>query len=740
MIDPRAARLIWAFTTLGVLGLVLLRLAFWAFFEREDRREAGAIHEEPEAGQVAGEIPESGKSAGAQAELRPREPARTPADLGSPGSMFEVELLDSARTPVPGAVVVCFQGEKIVGESLSGASGVASLKATDGDVEIAVSTPGRVPFRHRFAGANRRETVVLPDAAKVSGRVLIEGQVPTDAVLLRLHSKGALLREADLPPAVWKRRGLPPGGLESLESRTDRGGEIRFRGLRFDWRGMIESPGEYFFNQAPGENGRLQAKLPLDRPSTGLTLDLKKFMTVRGRVLSAESGDPVAGAKVIRSLRRESGRPGPRYRTQDTAHSAISADSEGDFRVSIWSFDPDLVTLDFAWPDGEVVHTIDLRTEGLRPDVDLGEIRISPAGRLSLIVRDAESNPIPEGGIFPTGNPRRLGGKSGPDGAMEIAVPARTEEWTVAAPGFWPKALTLSGEQQGSVDVTLVRANALRIEIVSPDGRPLEAEGLALWLKSAHDLFASISRMPRELNLLRASSSSSGGKSGAPFRWSFSVRRPGRIDLPCIQPHAAFALQLVDRIGAPIEEREGLTLDAAERLSVRFVLPRPLRTLRGVVRDVGGSALAKALVWLGEDPETGVLTDSQGTFELPSLFADRAVLRVRKEGFETWIQTISSFLPTARRYRSCPGGSRRNSLFAVFLAICFSEGYKMKRIEKKDLVRVFGGGSTSHMPPVDFKVDLNFFKGQVLPPPPPPPWRVTRSRAVVQYYIPFMRG
>ncbi|HKB15028.1 MAG TPA: carboxypeptidase-like regulatory domain-containing protein, partial [Planctomycetota bacterium] len=266
---------------------------------------------------------------------------------------------------------------------------------------------------------------------------------------------------------------------------------------------------------------------------------------------------------------------------------------------------------------------------------DLGNLELAEGREIRFVVRDPSGRPVPNAVALLDGDLRR---KSQPTDAQgRGAFPCASAEASrlvVAALGYAPAEAAVPREGDAPLEITLPTSTVLEVHVRTRAGAV--PRGLHVALFSREPFFAGERGWSPTLAHLAAGASGPSNSSieVAGGTLTFPMDGSGRTRVYSIRPSLPLTLRVVDEFGFAVEEWEIAPLAESENRVVEAVVRARPRLFTGRVLDEDGRALAGAQVSAQFGPTPPVLrTDATGTFRCEGFYADRAGVKIVREGF-----------------------------------------------------------------------------------------------------------
>jgi len=498
-------------------------------------------------------------------------------------------FLEHDGTPLAGAAVRLVDGAGEIQRQDTDARGALTFLDGTAGGEYYVERPGA--YIHHGAVEFGAEPVVveLPRGAEVSGRVLVDGAAPREPIPLRLPLDGPYF-DGRYPEVA---RGMRDP--RRAFTATGSGGRFAFHGLGRDWSGSIELPRQYGLVGRP-RAGRDGARVHLDAPRTGLTLQLEALPCAFGRVLDFDRKTPLRGVRVELRCRWVDG--------VETL-SLVPADHAGDFWSLIDEERSARSELREAvvcfWVTGDrrewrarrevafAAHELDWSRA---PHLRAGELFFAEPRRVSLLVLAAGGEPIP-GAVAYDADGGPISPPADQRGATSVAVAGeRGARVRIAAVGFAARELELDEPEEqegGAIEVTLEPVNLLSLQLsTAAGGAPRQVR-----VEVAAEPSPFLAGDPFELERDTGSCGKYEAQRSAPSRgvFCFSPDADGRLDLQALRA-APITLRVRNYLDEVLEEVVLEPLHGKERRAREIEVAGPLNTLALVALDEEDRPLA----------------------------------------------------------------------------------------------------------------------------------------------------
>jgi RNA polymerase sigma factor (sigma-70 family) len=581
-----APGLVIAMKVIGVIVSVVLLAIGVGTWSRGDAREelersALVSHEERTSANVGTPIDSAVAPSAARA-------------LVADGVRRELVVTDEIGVSQAGVEALALRRGELVARATTDAAGRVEFLGHDGiDAYVVVPPHGR--WVEVEARADEPTTHArLGEGGVVAGR--LRGPVENEHFVLELHDDRIDERLRDLRPSVAS--ALVDLGVIGVRRRlvVDARGAFELSGLPLDWSGCLVVPRTWTLANTGGKGELLDGTtLHLVEPLDGLELALAAPALVRGRVVDAANGAPIAGVLVRTTNADDVDRI-------DRLEQATSG-TDGRFALNVVADPNGVVALDLWAFGGRVRSTLrvvpaeTLDGDGVVAELDVGRT-------LEILVHDADGRPV-------SGATARLCERSSTlpstpsssDGRIVFeGVAANDTLLAIDAIGY--ESVRVPVPEDDSLEVRLAAAATVRFVLVREDGVPVAARRLAL--------------------------ESQGGGAGV-----MSFDGAGERVLGPLPHGEALVAHLVDLIGG-----RGATVDvhtpsiAGER-RIELAAALPTVHVTGRVVDERGRPLPRATIAIeGESGSIDTTSDADGAFDVPALFATggTASLEVTRAG------------------------------------------------------------------------------------------------------------
>ncbi|MEW6073244.1 MAG: carboxypeptidase-like regulatory domain-containing protein [Planctomycetota bacterium] len=599
----RASPVVWLLLAAVAAGLLLLLDPFaWLGGERAAEILAPPVPAGP--GAASGEArPEVGLAApaigsGAPAAAAEKRQAVDPL-VGAGRAAFRV--LAAEGEPIAGAQLLVVRGETILGDRRTDERGEVVLAADGAPALLFVAVE-----RREAVLAPGRQEIVLAGGVRLGARfVRADGGSP-GRLRLALHSDRSLSAAAPLPAAVEKALDVPALWRDYEGVETDAEGRLELAGLPAEWSGRIWLPRGWRI--LASSDGTLEARARGVRLAEATTEELVvrvgRLSGLRGRLVRAEDGAPLAGATLAAQLLFPGG-TSPSFTT-------TRADAEGRFMVDGPPEGIAAVELRLGSSPSGAPPILALDEGELPPDGELGDVVVAGARRLAFEVRDPAGAPIAEAVVTASGT---RSAPTGVDGRGETRWIAReVDRATAEAPGYVPAEVELPAVVVEPLRITLSRGNRLGVKLVLPEGADPGMFKVAL-------------RGAERITALPVADLAGQGRHVSETTFppvplmqtapdSFlcaGVSALARVEFYALQPGVSLELVVYGLSGDTVYHREAVApLAAGEQREIEVELGGALVAFRGRVLDEEGRPLNQAHVQL--DNQILAWTNEDGSF------------------------------------------------------------------------------------------------------------------------------
>ncbi len=512
-----------------------------------------------------------------------------------------------------------------------GADGALEVAASDRPRAAFVQAPDTALQRFVIPAAAARVELVVAAGASIDGSVLVDGETPTEPLVLGLRCSEPSVSAETLP--------MPnPFDPWSIAVSTDARGTFRATGLPRDASASVSAP--------PGF--AVEAPTVVRVPSEGVVVRLRRLPRLHGRIV--RGGAPLAGA--IASVPWEDG--------PSSGQVSTTADAAGRFSLVLEGGAPRGATLRLTDAQGLARAERPLPTErGL--DTDLGDLELEDpwADVMRIEVVGPDGRPVASALATIPGDPSWTSAPAGADGLLRL--PARLAHGTalVGALGHRIREVTLAPSGGAPVRVALEATALLRIHVA---GLGAGEENATVRVSGTGRIFDE----PETHAALELREGVGGTHASASVRaedgdfaaFQVESRAPG-ILVPWVLPGRPVRIELGDAYGEALVVSE-VKLEPGEDRTIELKAPTPARRVVGFVRGPRGTPVAGARVIAragapatrnaGGLPGPLVVrsTDDAGRFELEGVHGATLDLFVARTGLCPWARR-SVTLPTGER-------------------------------------------------------------------------------------------
>ena len=539
------------------------------------------------------------------------EPGEDPDSENKPTA--EVTVVTGDGEPAAGAVILVARKGKLLQRRQAGAAGVTRLNRQTDEILLIVAHRGwPLHFEERELPPGQH-TVHLQSGQGVSGTLLEKGRPPDPALTLELWDEESVPLPARLQSLTSE---LPSshGSSGQLEIMCDSKGRFRLGGLAPSWRGRLELPPGWKFEES------LTDRHTLVRPLTGLELPVIRAPTITGRVVDG-NGDPVPKASVV--LRWGADNFG-------TLTKFLHAGKDGRFSCEV---DSRMTRLSVVVETEGRAGRRQIEVEGdFSAGRDLGDISLSTYRVIEFVVRGVDGLPI--SGAYASADDsgsgwRAEGGPTDAAGQGKIEVDLGRQFVRVAAIGYGTETVIVPSSTV-PLEVVLRRANGIRVKVAVPAG--IGFGDLRLRFSADKPFLAwRADGMPSGPQLSAHGPGYGGGFTGKNGQ-SFHVilDQQGSAFLCELRAGVAIKVQLTDRWQSVIDEKTAV-LKGEGIVSIQLKLDRDARSLIARVVDSLEGSIPGARVRVGS---MGVATtDTDGRFQIKGIRGQTISLHVEKKGF-----------------------------------------------------------------------------------------------------------
>ncbi|MEO6711544.1 MAG: hypothetical protein ABIP42_18320, partial [Planctomycetota bacterium] len=371
--------------------------------------------------------------------------------------ILTIHVVDPAGLPVSGARLALFQDIQLLRSGTSAEDGVVQFEAGDGKASYVLIVKGWVPLRGELDTSPGERTLTLPEGELISGRVFVDGTVPSLPVELYFSGIDPLRRAPTLAPEVARVvRASFSGGLQ-MQAITQADGSFAFHGVSERVRGRISWPEAYSLEGHGIE--RQERGIALEKPEHELILRLESRLRLHVRVV-----DP-AGVPVPDALVRATGLGASKSGAQ-LPSDGFYCDSEGHCRLLLPAGVNPRVRVEVALRGGGAArsHVIDV-SSSQNGFFDAGDLAVDAAHAVDVIVRDEAGNPLAGVAVAPTIASVPRARRTNELGRLVCSLTAAERELCFSAVGFQSVCLPVPA-QDSEFAATLTRAPLL--EFVLP--------------------------------------------------------------------------------------------------------------------------------------------------------------------------------------------------------------------------------------------------------------------------------
>ncbi len=524
-------------------------------------------------------------------------------------SGISVEVAAVGGVAVAGAEVFLFAGNEFLVQETTDESGSVTFNSADGPLAVSptviVARRGCVPERFAITGDLTR--VVLAQSLAASGRVIFAVEEHAAPMQIDLIGDRPWPVFDGLSEDVISR--LAKLGVAADRLSLDVEEDFSFEGLDIDWTGRIAVPEGFVLTRVPRLVAEDTHHAYLSAPRDGIELYVMQLPVVSGRLVRADNGEPVSGARVVASA-RFSGDVG-------VLHGLELSGDDGVFRIVLsggqsrladirWakqSLDRFAIKVQREFGGAELPLAVDLRA--ITVDTDLGELRVELAAPVGFRVEDESGAPIAQA-FASTGRERST--RSDAEGrAVFRASPGEGCEITVVARGYSNTSVALRGQ-----DTVVVMKKAATLDVKIKGVEASIASELRLHVKQSGLLFfsgISFVKMPDE---------------------------NGEVSLTGLATDKKTTLTLRDRFGELLGQQTVEALRGTEHRRVEFELATKPYSLIGYVADSRGRPLPRVLINIlleGNGDMTRSDADGRFSFDGLNLTGKKATLVIERSGF-----------------------------------------------------------------------------------------------------------
>ncbi len=513
---------------------------------------------------------------------------------------YQATVVDTNGQPVSGAIVESYR----VADTTASAETSPQLQergTTDASGTVTFTTTNQTIFTliARKPGFSLSWSTSYPNAASETNTA--------ELLLTRPLAVAGMVQDAAGKPvpdaAVWvclaarsatRGEGFPPRemlysklGRQRLDSRTDAAGRFRIDGLPSDATVelMVTKP-TLALDQPPRPWGG--SGLSLQAGESNIVLVVKPASVIEGRVTQADTGTPVAGARIVAAAGAFGDGVQPPSVTAPDGNFRLADLSAGEYRLRAT-----VGTNEFPdWVCDVVTATVD--AGATNRDV---KITASHGGVLEVIVRDPSSNqPIKDAYVSASKQATSQGVRTSDQGMARMRLVPGDYQLFVSREGLsrYQSQVTVAGGQTNQLTVTLEPAARISGTVLDPNDSPVPK--------------ATVSLFPNQ-------------------RVETRTDTEGRFTLT-YDPNQFTGMQVTQHslIARDPAGLLAVALDVEEESSNVTVRLEPALTLAGRVTDTNGNAIANAEVqtmyWterMSSSLGPPVRTDAQGRFEVKGL-------------------------------------------------------------------------------------------------------------------------
>jgi RNA polymerase sigma factor (sigma-70 family) len=536
-------------------------------------------------------------------DVKPVESAPTREPVSTAVSVFAPDGVG-----VPGAAIVLYRGDEVLGSATTDENGGASIPIEPSPCRLLVwpfAAPRKVV---EVAAKTPSLEVTYDEGAILSGHVVVDGRPPETPIEFTLTSSAGDelgTTTETIPDAAWtKLRELRATPLWMLSARTTSDGAFAFFGLPRRVRLGLRIPAPYE-DAATGETF-----VRFDDAREGVELALRFNPSIRGRIVD-ERGRPLAGWKVESFAGSED---------ECSSQPSVESAADGEFKVFVHegtSRSTSFAVLFVCDPSGAFARRIDVSTS-VDHGFDAGDVVVETRRVVAIDPRDEAGRPIERfvALVERKLDPREMSFRPARDvvsaerARSGVLLPEEVKSLRMVAPGF--VAADVKPEPAAtSVRVSLPAAASL--ELVVHDGETAPQPGWKLEL-SASKWPAAWSR--EEIAAAHASFGGSPMPSTSPREerastFTLAPTKEGRLTALALLPRLPITLTLRDRFDAELL-REEIVLEPGEQRRLERTLAQDAVSISGYVHDPDGKPLpmvridvrvgyAGDLAWTGKD-------------------------------------------------------------------------------------------------------------------------------------------
>jgi RNA polymerase sigma-70 factor (ECF subfamily) len=553
-----------------------------------------------------------------------RSPGESPL-----GSTTVVEVVDPQGLPAAYTAVVLARDRGAVEDRVTDAEGRLELGIGGEIVRVYVLGPRAMPFRAEVALDGEMHRIAIPIGRDLSGRVRVDGKTPDRPLRLCLEFIDPPFRDSPEQAEIGRRLGREEYESFNLKEDTQADGSSCWTGLPEGWSGGIMFPRLFTLPDAPRRSFGEQ-HLRLEAPAVGLSVDLEKLPSLRGRVVDAGDGSPVPRAAVSCIVVWAGG--------DNSTECGVAADDSGHFEMPLQQPDIDSVELTrLTDGKGHGRGRPGLRWDSLGVERDLGDIVLerSPGRDIPFVVTDMAGRPIP-GAVGIAGSIVSRPSDEQGHGVIEF-VPHDIDKFHVRAHGYWSGNAQIPREVDGPLPLTLEPGNQLAIELMGVDAD--SQSHIALHFLSSSPLFANsngwLPEWPvREILVGSCWSAHMASETQRRGTAVCNCDDQGRFVVEDLRPGEPITLQVLGPFERVLHEEEIIPLERSERREIAIRILEPGRKLVGRVLSEEGRGIYRAHVFVnGDNSGVGCFTGHDGEFSFSGMDDGEFRLSVEKRGW-----------------------------------------------------------------------------------------------------------
>lgn len=585
---------------------------------------------------------------------------RKPVEAGASAAdvPLEVRLLTIDGGALEGAEVFILSGNELREVRSTDAEGSAMFAGRDAGGFLVASVPKRPPAVRAVDALRGSYEMVLTSGSALSGWLTEDGEAPGEPVILRLRSLGDPLAALDEGLRdLLAGRGVAGGRLEVV---TGAAGAFRIEGLPSDWSGRLGLPATHWFVEAPPE-GSLEESggwLSLRQAAEGLALRTTRLPSVRGRIVCAETGEPLGNVGVMVWAQFTDG-------TQ-TPQSGSRADAEGRFIRGLFPTSSDR---HLSWREssarpaiqrvrviadaggGHLGRELRFSTGDIGPDGDLGDIPLERGADLHFLVVDEAGQPI-EGALVVAGalsEPTDAAGRT-----LLRGIHPAVDSVLVGSPFHQIQSFPPSGRGRSPEDparIVLQAGNRLELVLVSAGG--LGTASMRVTFECVQALFEgdkpwTSTWLHRRFATGEFDSATWGDWGG---RLEYRADAQGCVTLVSLRPDAILDVEVQGAMERPILRRRLRGPASGQTLRHELAVEAWPFDLQVRVRDEVGQPLAGVRLYLRDDDgwiSAATGSDGYATFEDLLASPGRARLEASLAGYAPVLVEGLNLAPDAR--------------------------------------------------------------------------------------------